>query len=102
MNVVICGVGNPKGFYSACKGVENRHRVYGVDVVDLHEIKYRELVKDAPNCYYKKVELTEKLPVLFELSQIKPDMIVDCTYDPDQTATIAAVCEKKHWDYQRV
>lgn len=102
MKVVICGVGNEKGFFSACKGVENRHRVYGVDSVELTDIKYQELVKDAPNCYYKKVELTNGLHVLWEIGHIKPDMIVDCTTDPKQAETIKKVCEQKHWDYQRV
>ncbi len=102
MKVVICGVGNDKGFYSACKGVENKHRVYGFDTVELSGIKYRELVKDAPNCYYSKVDLSKDLHVLYEMEVIKPDMIVDCTTDPDLSATIERVCTKRHWDYQRV
>ena len=75
MKVVICGVGNEKGFFSACKGVEHRHRVYGIDSQDLNEIKYQEL---------------------------KPDMVIDCTKYPKESAALKKACEQRHWDYKKV
>ena len=102
MKVVICGVGNEKGFFSACKGVEHRHRVYGIDSQDLNEIKYQELVKDAPNCYFKQVDMEKELNLLWEIAEIKPDMVIDCTRYPKETEALQKACQKKHWEYKRV
>ena len=37
MTVVIAGVGSEKGFAAACKAMEYRHKVYGVDSMDLSD-----------------------------------------------------------------
>ena len=102
MKVVICGVGNEKGFFSACKGVEHRHRVYGIDSQELSDIKYQELVKDAPNCYFKQVDMEKEMSLIWEIGQIKPDMVIDCTKYPKESAALKKACEQRHWDYKKV
>ena len=102
MVVVIAGVGTEKGFLAACKAQEHRHKVYGVDAVELVDIRYKALVKDAPGCYYKKVDMENELAMLWEVGKIKPDMVVDCTQYPKETAILQKICKQKKWDYQRV
>ena len=102
MTVVIAGVGNEKGFAAACKAMEYRHKVYGVDSVELADTQYLQLVREAPGCYYEKIDLENEMMVLWEFGKIKPDMVVDCTRYPKETATIKNVCEQKHWEYKKV
>ncbi|MBO7690737.1 MAG: hypothetical protein J6T14_07915 [Clostridia bacterium] len=102
MVVVIAGVGTEKGFLAACKAQEHRHKVYGVDAVELTDLRYKDLVKNAPGCYYKKVDLENELHFLWEVGMLKPDMVVDCTAYPKETAVVQKVCKQKHWEYNRV
>ncbi|MBO4383516.1 MAG: hypothetical protein J5847_05445 [Clostridia bacterium] len=102
MTVVIVGVGSDKGFAAACKAMEYRHKIYGVDTVDLAGTKYSQLVREAPGCYYKQMDLSNEMLFLWEVSTIKPEMIVDCTSDPKQSAVVQNVCTQKHWEYKRV
>lgn len=101
MVVVIAGVGTEQGFTAACKGVEYRHKVYGVDAADLNELKYQELVRDAPMCYFKRVDLENEMNFLWEVGPLKPDMVVDCTQYPKETQAVKNVCQQKHWEYHR-
>lgn len=101
MIVVIAGVGTEKGFLAACKAVEYRHKVYGVDSSDLNNLKYQELVREAPDCYFKRVDLESEMQFLWEVGPIKPEMVVDCTKYPKETEVVKKVCEQKHWDYHR-
>ena len=101
MIVVIAGVGTEKGFLAACKAVEYRHKVYGVDSQDLNDLKYQELVREAPDCYFKRVDLENEMEFLWGVGPLKPEMVVDCTKYPKETSTVQKVCEQKHWDYHR-
>ena len=102
MTVVIAGVGSEKGFAAACKAMEYRHKVYGVDSLDLADTQYLQLVHEAPGCYYKKLDLENELIVLWELGSIKPEMVVDCTRYPKESAVLEKICRQKHWEYKRV
>ena len=102
MTVVIAGVGSEKGFAAACKAMEYRHKIYGVDSAELGDLQYQQLVREAPGCYYKQLDLENELIVLWELGKIKPDMVVDCTRYPKETAVLEKLCRQKHWEYKRV
>ena len=64
--------------------------------------RYQELVKDAPNCYFKQVDMEKELNLLWEIAEIKPDMVIDCTRYPKETEALQKACQKKHWEYKRV
>ena len=101
MNVVIAGVGTERGFTAACKALEHRHKVYGVDASPLNELRFQELVREAPGCYFKQVDLENELVTLWELGQIGPDMVIDCTRYPKETAVLQKLCQQKHWEYHK-
>ena len=101
MKVVIAGVGSDRGFTAACKAMEHRHKVYGVDSRDLNGLRFQELVREAPDCYFKQADLSNELVALWEIGKLYPDMVIDATTDPAESAVIKNICTQKKWDYHR-
>ena len=102
MTVVVAGVGSEKGFYTAMKAQEHRHKVYGVDDKELSDLKFFDLVREAPACYYVKVDLSNEMMTIWELGKIHPDLVVDCMADAKANAVLKEICRQKRWEYKKV
>ena len=46
--------------------------------------------------------MEKEMNLIWEIGQIKPDMVIDCTKYPKESAALKKVCEQRHWDYKKV